>query len=41
MPFEIDIAICPHCNSDELRRLFYFVSEDGDFRQLFCCEELE
>ena len=40
MPFEIKLGICPHCDHDEFRRLTYFVSEDGDFKQLFCCEEI-
>ena len=40
MPFEIKLGICPHCDHDEFRRLTYFVSEEGDFKQLFCCEEI-
>ena len=40
MPIEITFDICPHCDSEEVKQLTWWVSKDGSFRQLWSCSKV-
>tara|TARA_R100000329_G_scaffold82183_1_gene69994 strand:- start:1521 stop:1649 length:129 start_codon:yes stop_codon:yes gene_type:complete len=41
MPFKVEEKKCPCCNSDDVRKVTTFVSEDGSYLQVFSCEALQ
>ena len=40
MPFKEEEKKCPCCNSDQIRKVTTFVSDDGSYSQVFSCEAL-